>query len=83
MLAACVGTCAILIAVSLLYWFHAVAWYWHLLAIVASFGFGFAPVPEAWHSPVTDLATLFVFLLPFVWGVGGFIVYRRQHPRHA
>ena len=84
MLAALVFGCALVLAIAVLYLYHAKSWYWHLLSIALALTLGFLPpLPEAWRGTVTDLITGCLFLFLFVWGLGGLILYRRHHPKHA
>jgi hypothetical protein len=57
---------AVLLALALLYTFHA-RWYWHVLSVLAALAIGLAPPPEGWHPP--DLLVGSVFLFLFVWGI--------------
>ena len=80
------------LALYLLYFFHAKAWYWHTLSVMAAVAIGLMPVgalpiPEAWMAaPATSLVTGFFFLFLLLWGVGG-PFFRSPHPsrqaRHA
>ena len=58
---------AILLALALLYAFHA-RWYWHVLSILAAGAVGLTPPPEGWRPP--DLLVGAVFFFLFVWGIG-------------
>ncbi len=56
---------ALLIALALLYFFHA-GWYWHVLSVAAALALGLTPLPPEWTLP--DLLVGFVFALLFTWG---------------
>jgi hypothetical protein len=56
------------LALALLYFIRA-KWYWHALSVVGALAVGLAPPSEAWQPP--DLLVGFVFVLLFVWGIGG------------
>jgi hypothetical protein len=68
---------AILLALALLYAFHA-RWYWHVLSILAALAIGLTPPPERWRPP--DLLVGSVFLFLFVWGLGA-ALFRAHHRR--
>jgi hypothetical protein len=68
---------AILLALALLYAFHA-RWYWHVLSILAALAIGLTPPPERWRPP--DLLVGSVFLFLFVWGLGA-PLFRAHHRR--
>ena len=83
LLAVLVYILAIGIPVFLLYRFRSGAWYWHLLAIVGALALGFVPTPAELKSSTFDLAFGGVFIFLMVWGIGGLIVFRPHHERHA
>ncbi|HEY2016674.1 MAG TPA: hypothetical protein VGH38_24390 [Bryobacteraceae bacterium] len=83
LLAVLVYTAAIAIPVSLLYHYHSQAWYWHLLAIIASLVVGLTPIPPDLQSRGFDLLIGFLFLGMASWGIGGLIMFRPHHERHA
>ena len=83
LLAVVVYILAIAIPVSLLYHFHSSAWYWHVLAVVIALALGFVPIPAEFKSTTFDLAFGGVFIFLMVWGIGGLIVFRPHHERHA
>jgi len=82
-LAVLVFFCAFAIPLVLLYRFHAAPWYFHLLAIAAAVGMGFARTPEAWKSPAYDMAFGGVFVFLAVWGIGGLIAFHSHREKHA
>ncbi|HZT28532.1 MAG TPA: hypothetical protein VFA33_01520 [Bryobacteraceae bacterium] len=71
------------LAVLLLYVFHARSWYWHMLSVMCALGLGLMPPPANWQGPTYDLSlgSLFVFLL--VWGIGGMLMFKTHHEKHA
>jgi len=72
---------SLILALLLLYWFHA-RWYWHVLSVALALAIGLAPPPEALAGrPVFDLVIgcLFVFLM--VWGLGEIFVHRHHRRR--
>ena len=77
------GAAAVL-AVAWLYFFHVRTWYWHALSIVAALALGFAPPPsDPWRGQVYDLIVGFIFVLLMVWGIGGTLLFKTHHVRHA
>ena len=82
MLAVLVYLLAIGIPVYLLYKFHPVAWYWHLLCVLGAVGMGFVPIPASLQKAQFDLVFGFVFILLMVWGAGGLILPRTPHHHH-
>ena len=70
-----VFSAAVLLALSLLYFFHA-RWVWHVLSIAAAMAVGLTPPPENWRPP--DLLVGFVFLFLFVWGAGAPLFWKRH-----
>jgi hypothetical protein len=83
LLAIAVYILAIGIPVYLLYHFHSSAWYWHVLAIVIALALGFVPTPAEYKSTTFDLMFGGVFIFLMVWGIGGLIVFRPHHEKHA
>jgi hypothetical protein len=78
---------ALVLALALLYFFHA-KWYWHALSAAGAFVVGLMPPIEgAWRPP--DLLVGFVFVFLFVWGLGAPLFRAHHHPprsrveRHA
>jgi len=72
---------AVLLALGLLYWFHARAWYWHLLSVAAALGVGFMPPLVANRTVYYDMAIGFVFLLLLVWGAAA-PLFRSARAKH-
>jgi hypothetical protein len=64
----------------LLYRFHALAWYWHALAIVAALAIGLSTPPPALEGPAFDLAVGFLFVALFLWGIAA-PIFRTPHDR--
>lgn len=83
LLAVLVYTAAIAIPVFLLYHFHSQAWYWHLVAVIASLVLGLSPIPPDFQTRGFDLFFGFVFIGLISWGLGGLIVFRAHHEKHA
>jgi len=83
LLAALVYLFAIAVPVLLLYRFRSAAWYWHLLAIGIALALGFVPFPAEYKSVTFDLLFGGVFIFLMVWGIGGLVVFRPHHERHA
>lgn len=71
------------LAVFLLYFFHARSWYWHMLSVLLALGLGLVPPVQNWQGPAYDLilGSIFVFLL--IWGIGGMLMFKTHHERHA
>ncbi len=67
----------------LLYRFHACAWPWHVLAVLAGLAMGFVPMPETLRSRAADMVFggILVFLL--TWGVGGLVAFHPHREKHA
>lgn len=82
LLAVLIYLLAIGIPVYLLYRFRSQSWYWHVLAILAAVGVGFAPTPPTWRTEAFDLLFGFAFIVLLVWGIGGLVVFRPHYPRH-
>ncbi len=70
---------SVAVAALLLFFFHARAWYWHLLSVLAAMAVGLVRMPEGLRGPGADLTVGAVFLLLFAWGIGGPVV----HAFHA
>jgi hypothetical protein len=70
---------AIGIPAALLYYLHAQAWYWHVLALAAALGMGFMPLPAIWDSALMNLAFGFVFTVLTIWGIGGLVLFHWHH----
>lgn len=68
---------ALVLALALLYLFHA-RWYWHVLSILGAVAVGIAPPLESWWPP--DLAIGFVFVFLLTWGIGAPLFH--SHHRH-
>ncbi len=86
LLAVLVYGAAVAIPAYLLYRFHSQAWYWHLLAIVASLALGLMPMPAELQKRGFDLFFGFVFLGLLAWGAGGLILFHPHRPhreKHA
>jgi hypothetical protein len=58
-----------LLAVCLLWYFHARAWYWHTLSVALALAIGVTPIPAGWAGPTTDLAVGSAFTFLVFWGV--------------
>jgi len=83
LLAVLVYAAAIAIPVFLLYRFHTRAWYWHLLAVVASVALGLIPIPPDLQTRGYDLLLGFVFVSLVSWGLGGLLIVWPHRHRHA
>ena len=70
------------IPIFLLYRFHAQAWYWHTLSVLAAVIMGFVPMPLELQKPQFDLLFGFTFIVLMIWGAGGLILFRPHHPHH-
>ncbi len=80
-----VFTCAVALALVLLYFFHA-HWLWHVVSVLVAAGIGLAPphlvpVPAEWGQ-YRDMTIGFVFLFLVVWGLGA-PAFRKHHTLHA
>jgi hypothetical protein len=78
------GAMAVL-ALALLYFFHA-NWYWHILSVVVALAIGIMPpdmipVPTAWGATRDMIVgSLFTFLV--IWGIAA-PLFRRHHQPQA
>lgn len=70
------------LAVFLLWYFSAQAWYWHVLSLAAALALGLMPAPVGWQGPAFDVLFGSVFLFLIVWGVGGMVTYRSHRASH-
>ena len=78
--------CAAVLALALLYCFHA-HWYWHVLSVVLAVGLGMVPaemipIPAAW-GVIRDVTVGCVFLFLIVWGLGAPLFRRHHQTPHA
>jgi hypothetical protein len=76
-----VYTSALLVALVLLYFFHA-RWYWHVLSVIVALTIGFLPpnlipLPLAWGT-TRDLIIGWVFVFLMAWGLCA-PLFRRNH----
>lgn len=69
---------AFAIPLFLLYRYHSMAWYWHVLALLAAVGMGFVQPPAS-----LDLVYGAVFVFLVVWGLGGLVAFRWHREKHA
>jgi hypothetical protein len=83
MLAVPVYLAALAIPIYLLYRYHAQTWFWHILAIAAGLSLGFVSIPPELQRRGFDLLFGFLMVVLLFWGVGGLIIYRTHHPKHA
>ena len=58
-----------LVAIGLLYYFGARAWYWHALAFLTGAAIGVTPIPPQYAGPVTDVAIGATFFFLMIWGL--------------
>ena len=74
---------SVVLALLLLYYFHARTWYWHILSAGVALALGLVPVPAGWQSPRTDLMVGFLFLLLLVWGLAAPLFRYLEVGRHS
>ncbi len=74
---------AVALAIVLLYFFGARAWYLHLASLAIAFAVGFIPPPQALTGPVVDLITGFFIIFLLFWGLGGLLELTMHHEKHA
>jgi hypothetical protein len=74
---------AMAIPIYLLYRFHSQAWYWHALAVIAGLALGLMPGTVLLQTTGGTLLYGFLFIVLMIWGIGGLILYRPQHQKHA
>ena len=67
----------------LLYLFGSGHWYWHVLALLVGLLLGFIPLPPAFSNAGYDMALGFTFVFLMVWGIGGLLMIRPHHEKHA
>jgi hypothetical protein len=60
---------AALIALALLYFLRARAWYWHVLSLVVALTVGLIPLPPKYNTTQGTLVIGFVFVFFLLWGV--------------
>ncbi len=72
---------AFILALFLLWHFHAKPWYWHVLSLAVAAAIGLTPLPEPFRGPGCDafVGTIFVFL--FFWGVAAPFFHAAHHHR--
>ena len=66
-----------------LYFYGSAHWYWHGLAILAALGLGLLSPPAQFQGVIFDLLCGFGFIFLMVWGIGGLVVFRPHHAKHA
>jgi len=71
------GTAAVL-ALLLLFFSRAKAWYWHVLSILAALVIGLVPIPPQFNTPQATLVVGFVFTFLIFWGIAAPLFRRRQ-----
>lgn len=67
-----------IVALLLLYFSGAKAWYWHVLSVAVALAIGLMPIPVKFNTPLGSLVVgcLFTFLL--LWGVAAPFLRRRR-----
>ena len=60
---------AALIALALLYFLRARAWYWHVLSLVVALTVGLIPIPPKYNTTQGTLVIGSVFVFFLLWGV--------------
>lgn len=74
---------ALILALLLLYWFHA-RWYWHVLSVALALIIGLTPPPEALAGrPGVDLLVGCTFVFLLVWGLGEIFMHRHHRMRKS
>jgi len=68
------GSAAVL-AILLLYFFRAKAWYWHVLSVVLAvvigkIPIGSMPIPQEWMDKPASFGIGFIFVFLTLWGIG-------------
>ena len=69
---------AFLLALAVLHWQRAKAWYWHILSLALAVGIALVPDPRGrlpvaanWDENIFYLAMGFICVFLLVWGAGG------------
>lgn len=70
---------ATLLALTLLFFFRARRWYWHVASVLLATFIGVVPPPAGWAGQRYDLAVGFVFFFLCLWGFGGMFFRHRRH----
>ena len=60
---------SVLLALALLYFLRAKAWYLHVLSIASALAVGLTPIPPQWNTPQAGLLIGFIFTFLFFWGL--------------
>jgi hypothetical protein len=68
---------------AVLYFHGSTHWYWHALAILAALAVGLVSPPVQVQGVTFDMICGFVFIFLMVWGIGGIVVFRPHHAKHA
>jgi hypothetical protein len=71
------GASAVL-ALVILFFSGAKAWYWHVLSVAVALGIGLMPVPVKYNNPTTSLIIGSVFTFLLLWGVAAPFLGRRR-----
>src|SRR5437763_14165508 len=76
----------VVLALALLYFFHA-NWYWHILSVAVALVIGFMPpdmipVPAAWGK-TRDIILGSLFTFPGTWGMAAPLFRRHHHAQAA
>lgn len=71
------GASAIL-ALLILFFSGAKAWYWHLLSVAAALVVGLTPIPASLNTPTASLIVGSVFTFLLLWGIAAPFVGRRR-----
>ncbi len=74
---------AMAVPIYLLYRFRSQAWYWHALATIVGLGVGLMPGTALLQTTVGTLVYGVAFIFLMIWGIGGLILYRPHHQKHA
>jgi hypothetical protein len=74
---------SVILALLLLYFFHARSWYWHVLSAGVAVTLGLIPMPARYAGPSSDLFIGFLFLLLLVWGVAAPLFRFLEVGRHS
>jgi hypothetical protein len=78
LVASCYGS-AIVLALSVLWYFGVKRWWWHVLSVALALVIGLTPLPEPFNQPSWTLIVGWLFIFFFLWGFGALIVEIVQH----
>ncbi len=60
---------SLVLALLLLYFFHARCWYWHVMSVALALVLGLMPMRGDGSSAQSDLLVGFLFVFLLIWGI--------------